>query len=40
MYLIFPEGKSIDFIIMSDEFVKTIDYNDSNGEEGSFTFWK
>jgi len=38
--LVFPAGKNVDFIISSDQFIKTIEFTELGGSVAEFVFWK
>ncbi len=38
--LVFPAGSTVDFIITSDQFIKTIEFTESNQSVASYSFWK
>jgi len=38
--LVFPEGKEVDFIITSDQFIKKIEFTELGDKVANFVFWK
>ncbi len=38
--LVFPAGQDIDFIVSSDQFIKTIEFVESESTVAHFVFWK
>ena len=38
--LVFPAGQGVDFIISSDQFIKTIEFTELGGSVTEFVFWK
>ncbi|MDD5696704.1 MAG: hypothetical protein PHO90_01860, partial [Candidatus Pacebacteria bacterium] len=38
--LVFPAGEGVDLTISSDQFIKTIEFVESNDSTASYVFWK
>jgi hypothetical protein len=38
--LVFPAGKSVDFIITNDQMIKTITFTEQGDKVANFVFWK